>query len=792
MAVKRESGRTGWRETWGIVLFCLGVLLLFSVFSYSPQDISFNQEPPQSPPINWIGPLGAWSAYFLFMLLGVTTYLFPAALLTASAVMLFQREGRIRSRMFSLAGMLIALSWLAGLAPGVWSALCSRLVLNGPGGLIGYGIGEALIAELLGKIGSGILGVCLFILCLVFLLRMSPMEAARRLFQAGTAVAERIGAWRISRMERNEQIEEERRQLAKQTRRLERVLERERNEEIPAASLPVQEPEPRAPKPAPEPTGIVPPKPPVRTRKPPESKEPPALEIAPQIPPHRAKDASSWKLPPLTLLDDLPPESQREIKTDHLMDGSRILTETLSEFGIEAKVTNVETGPVVTRYELLPAAGVRVERISGLSSNIALSMKAVSVRVQAPIPGKGVVGIEVPNPKTTLVFLREILESAAWTAKDYAIPLALGKDVGGREVVADLADMPHLLVAGATGSGKTVCMNSLLCGLLMTRSPDELRLMLVDPKIVEFSAFANLPHLVVPVITDAKKVALGLRWAINEMEKRYKMFARVGVRNIKAFNSRPIVRQGSLFDDTAPPDPTPDKLPYIVVVVDELADLMLVARAEIETSIARLAQLSRAVGIHMILATQRPSVNVITGTIKANFPARIAFQVAQKVDSRTILDDNGADKLLGRGDMLFLPPGTGRLIRAQGCLTLDHEVKKIVQFLCEQGEPQYEIAIKEKIEQKTTDLPDMEEDEGLIESALEIIRQTKRASTSSLQRRLRIGYTRAARIMDLLEERGVVGPAQGSDPREILIDLDGDIPQNEPQAETPKAGDPET
>jgi S-DNA-T family DNA segregation ATPase FtsK/SpoIIIE len=316
--------------------------------------------------------------------------------------------------------------------------------------------------------------------------------------------------------------------------------------------------------------------------------------------------------------------------------------------------------------------------------------------------------------------------------------------------------------------------------------------MLVDPKIVEFSAFANLPHLVVPVITDAKKVALGLRWAINEMEKRYKMFARVGVRNIKAFNSRPIVRQGSLFDDTAPPDPTPDKLPYIVVVVDELADLMLVARAEIETSIARLAQLSRAVGIHMILATQRPSVNVITGTIKANFPARIAFQVAQKVDSRTILDDNGADKLLGRGDMLFLPPGTGRLIRAQGCLTLDHEVKKIVQFLCEQGEPQYEIAIKEKIEQKTTDLPDMEEDEGLIESALEIIRQTKRASTSSLQRRLRIGYTRAARIMDLLEERGVVGPAQGSDPREILIDLDGDIPQNEPQAETPKAGDPET
>jgi S-DNA-T family DNA segregation ATPase FtsK/SpoIIIE len=530
----------------------------------------------------------------------------------------------------------------------------------------------------------------------------------------------------------------------------------------------------------------------IRTRKAPEPKEPPPAISAPLPVPARAPGNSAWTLPTTALLDPLPPESQREIKTEHLVDGRRILTETLAEFGIEAEVTHCEVGPVVTRYELLPAAGVRVERISGLSSNIALSMKAESVRVQAPIPGKGVVGIEVPNPKTTMVFLREILESAAWTAKDYAIPLALGKDVGGREIVADLADMPHMLVAGATGSGKTVCMNSLLCGLLMTRTPDELRLMLVDPKIVEFSAFAKLPHLVVPVITDAKKVALGLRWAINEMEKRYKMFAHAGVRNIKAFNSRPILKQGALFGEAEGAGETvPDKLPYIVIVVDELADLMLVARADIETSIARLAQLSRAVGIHMILATQRPSVNVITGTIKANFPARIAFQVAQKVDSRTILDAIGADKLLGKGDMLFLPPGTGRLTRAQGCLTQDSEVRSIVEFLAAQGAPQYEVSIKEKIEQKMTDLPDLEEDNELLEQALEIIRQTKRASTSSLQRRLRIGYTRAARVMDLLEERGVVGPAQGSDPREILIDLDGEIPQNDGPAESPAPPDNE-
>lgn len=797
MAVKRESGRTGWRETWGIVLFCLGILLLFSVISYQPSDISVYQEPPENPPNNLIGPAGAWAAYLLFLLLGVSAYLFPTALFAAAGFMLFQREGGLRPRMLSLAGLIVSLSWLTNLAGETWKPLCDRLLLPEPGGLIGYGIGEYFIAEILGRVGSVIAGSALLLLSLIFVLRMSPSEAALRLYHLCVAGTEKYNAWRISRMERNDQIEEERRRLAKQARRLEQALERERDEEKPAA--PARPPEPRArpPEPAPEPAPRdikpveepkppEPPKPVIRTRKAPEPKEPPPAENANLPAPARAAGNSAWTLPTVALLSPLPPENQREIKTDHLVDGRRILTETLAEFGIEAEVTNVEVGPVVTRYELLPAAGVRVERISGLSSNIALSMKAESVRVQAPIPGKGVVGIEVPNPKTTMVFLREILESPAWTEKEYAIPLALGKDVGGRVIVADLADMPHLLVAGATGSGKTVCMNSLLCGLLMTRNPDELRLMLVDPKIVEFSAFGTLPHLVVPVITDAKKVALGLRWAINEMEKRYKMFARAGVRNIKAFNSRPILKQGALFGEAAEATETvPDKLPYIVIVVDELADLMLVARAEIETSIARLAQLSRAVGIHMILATQRPSVNVITGTIKANFPARIAFQVAQKVDSRTILDAIGADKLLGKGDMLFLPPGTGRLTRAQGCLTQDAEVRAIVDFLAAQGAPQYEVSIKEKIEQKSTDLPDMGEDDELIEQALEIIRQTKRASTSSLQRRLRIGYTRAARIMDLLEERGVVGPAQGSDPREILIDLDGEIPQNEESAEAP-------
>jgi len=383
-----------------------------------------------------------------------------------------------------------------------------------------------------------------------------------------------------------------------------------------------------------------------------------------------------------------------------------------------------------------------------------------------------------------MVTLREVLDGEAWRSGRAAVPLALGKDVGGNDIVADLARMPHLLIAGATGSGKTVCMNSILSGLLVSRTPAELRMILVDPKIVEFTPFNNLPHLVVPVITDSKKVAIGLRWAINEMEKRYKLFAKVGVRNIEGYNSREVATQGDLFGPGGENDRIPARVPYIVIVIDELADLMLVDQAEIENCIARLAQLSRAVGIHMIIATQRPSVNVITGTIKANFPARIAFQVAQKVDSRTILDTVGADKLLGRGDMLFLPPGSSKLIRAQGAMVSDAEIRRVVEFVRNQGAPQYEVEIKEKLEKSGASASGGEDGEGvddeLLEQCVQIIRETRRASTSSLQRRLRIGYTRAARIMDILEERGIVGPPRGSDPREILIDLDGEIPENPP------------
>jgi S-DNA-T family DNA segregation ATPase FtsK/SpoIIIE len=368
-----------------------------------------------------------------------------------------------------------------------------------------------------------------------------------------------------------------------------------------------------------------------------------------------------------------------------------------------------------------------------------------------------------------------------------ALPVVLGKDVSGDTMVYDLAKMPHLLIAGATGAGKSVCMNSILTGLLMKHSPDDLRMILVDPKTVEFHQYNNLPHLVVPVITDAKKVALGLKWAIDEMERRFKWFRQAGVRDLTGFNSRAVVKQEELFGEEIVVDnpekkknSLPDKLPYIVIVIDELADLMAVAQAEIEAGIARLAAKSRAAGIHMILATQRPDVKVITGTIKANFPVRIAFKVSQKVDSRTILDRMGADALLGKGDMLVLPPGSDKLIRSQGAFTSDPEIDNVTNFWKEQSKPYFITEIHEKIEKPTSDLPEIDNggDDEILEQALEVIRQTKRASTSSLQRRLRIGYTRAARVMDLLEERGIIGPPDGAGPREILIDLDGEIPQN--------------
>ena len=461
----------------------------------------------------------------------------------------------------------------------------------------------------------------------------------------------------------------------------------------------------------------------------------------------------------MDLLDEPPRIVEKKIKED-LAVSSRILEETLQDFGIDVKVTQVEQGPAITRYELEPASGVKVTRITSLSDDIALAMKAHSVRVVAPIPGKARVGVEVPNVVTSMVYLKEVLQSDRFVKSRSKLNLALGKDIAGNSVICDLAGMPHLLIAGTTGSGKTVCVNCIILSMIYNAAPDELKFILIDPKMVELAMFNKLPHLLCPVLTNPKKVSAALNWVVELMEKRYKLFAKLGVRNIEGFNQKSAKEK--IEEDM------PEKLPYIVVVIDELADLMAIASQDIEGAITRLAQLSRAVGIHIILATQRPSVDVITGVIKANFPARISFKVASKVDSRTVLDMNGADKLLGRGDMLFIEPGAAKPVRAQGSLVSDKEIERVVGFISSQVPAQYEDELLMAQEKKKAYAA--EEQDELYDEAAKLILESGLASVSFLQRRMKLGHMRAARLIDAMEIEGIVGPYQGSKPREILVD----------------------
>ncbi len=778
----------------GALFFPLALLILLSLVSYDWRDIGILNTPPNTPPGNWIGAAGAWTGFALLMSIWIGAWLVPVWCV-ATGLLLVLRRGGVRVHSLWTALCLILLASLLDLHAVFDVQAAANITDNG--GVFGWLITHGLLIRWLSPIGAGALLWSLFLFVFVMAIGWHNLLTAFRYTAATAGLLVDVALRRHSEMrDKHLLLEREERELRRKQARLERELRKkelaeqirrraagpadEADEGDDEAELPAEpgknrisallHREPKAPSRRTAAAAPAPPAPP-----------PPEPLPAPVIDPDKTR-FPGYRLPPITLLDTLPPGHAKGVSCDNTATAAT-LVETLNEFGISAEVTSIKQGPVVTRYELLPARGVRVERIAALANNLALSLKAHSLRVQAPVPGKGVVGIEIPNDIAKMVVIREVLESDEWTSGTVRLPLALGKDVGGRNVVTDLAKMPHLLVAGATGSGKSVCINAILAGLFMSKTPDELRLILVDPKIVEFSIYNDLPHLVVPVITDPKKVALSLRWAITEMENRYKMFAKAKVRNIESFNNRHAVVQGELFGDEAQPaaetksDEFPTSVPYIVIVIDELADLMLAAGAEIENSIARLAQLSRAVGIHMIIATQRPSVNVITGTIKANFPARIAFQVAQKVDSRTILDQSGADKLLGRGDMLFLPPATSKLIRVQGAMISDQEVDRIIQHIKAQAEPSFEMEIQNKLEKADSNPESMDDggDDELVEQAIEIIRETHRASTSSLQRRMRIGYTRAARVIDILEERGLLGPPRGSEPREILIDLDVDM-----------------
>ena len=487
-----------------------------------------------------------------------------------------------------------------------------------------------------------------------------------------------------------------------------------------------------------------------------------------------------FQLPPISLLEaDV--EKRQKIDRDSLIMNSRILEKKLLDYGVEGKVVEVRPGPVITVYEFEPAPGVKVSRIVNLADDLALALSAISIRIVAPIPGKAVVGIEVPNAVRETVYLKEIIDSDPFRAFKSKLSFGLGKDISGEPYVVDLARMPHLLVAGSTGSGKSVSINSMICSILFKATPDEVRFLMIDPKMLELSDYEGIPHLLLPVVTNPKKAAAALQWLVDEMERRYTVLAEKGVRNIEHYHQRmekELKEKGKVYkrkgdvlegNEEKPPEPM-EKVPYIVVVIDELADLMMISSKDVEESITRLAQMARAVGIHLLLATQRPSVDVLTGIIKANFPARISFQVTSKVDSRTILDTIGAEHLLGAGDMLFLPPGSSKLTRLHGAFVSGAEIKRIVEFWKKQGKPSYDpsVLLEAKKEKEAAGGEEAEYDEKYDE-AVAFVAEIGQASISLIQRRFRIGYNRAARIVEKMEEQGVVGPSDGVKPREVLV-----------------------
>lgn len=531
-----------------------------------------------------------------------------------------------------------------------------------------------------------------------------------------------------------------------------------------------------------------------------KDKEPIIVSLAPEVTPEPAPKKSketktlfsaktptatngdeNYVVPSLDILDDIPPPKDPESSREEILARSKILEKKLADFGIEGRVVQVLPGPVITLYEYEPAPGIKVSRIVSLTDDLALAMRAPSVRILAPVPGKPVVGIEIPNPSREIVYFKEIVASDVFTSSPSKLTMALGKDNVGNPVAVDLAQVPHLLIAGATGSGKSVGINALVCSILLNASPDEVQMIMIDPKMLEFSMYDGIPHLIAPVVTNPKKATAALQWAVTEMERRYKLMSEKGVRNITGYNDL-IERENAELqkqkDSKKKTNEEPDedevkpqqKFSYVVIVIDELADLMMVASKGVEEALMRLAQMARAAGIHLIIATQRPSVDVLTGVIKANFPARISFQVTSRVDSRTILDSIGAEKLLGKGDMLFLPPSSSRIVRIHGVMVKDIEINRIIKFIKEQKRPEYQedIFTVAKIAESTSEEEEEEFDEKYDE-AVALVAREQQASISMVQRKLRVGYNRAARMIEVMEKEGVVGRSDGIKPRAVLI-----------------------
>jgi S-DNA-T family DNA segregation ATPase FtsK/SpoIIIE len=756
-----EGALIGW------VALCL--ILLLALLSYSPEDPGWSHTGSREGVANLIGPAGAWMSDISFALFGLMAYLLPVLLGVRALQILrtyFLREPSefdSATVVLRVVGFMLVMISATSLANIQYEDIANTYP-EGMGGILGEYVGVAIIS-MFSHTGSTLLLLALFLFGLTVFADISWIKLIDYLGMSTIVIG---GKARNYYSQRSIQLKEAKKAKAAVSERLVRVESAAKRKETKVP--PVIQPVTQSKRPSPR-----------------------VLREKQQ----KLFDDSELvgSLPQINLLDPPDKSGATGYSADSLEHLSRLLELKLQDFGITAEVTEVLPGPVVTRFEIQPAPGIKVSRISGLAKDLARSMAVISVRVVEVIPGKSVVGIEIPNEKREMVRLSEVISSEAFDRSSSPLTLALGNDIAGIPTVADLARMPHLLVAGTTGSGKSVGINAMLLSLLLKASPDEVKLILIDPKMLELSIYDDIPHLLTPVITDMKDAASGLRWCVGEMERRYKLMAALGVRNIAGYNRKiedaikagnPIVDPLWTFDPSTvgwdeteePPEaPMLEALPYIVVVIDEFADMMMIVGKKVEQLIARIAQKARAAGIHLILATQRPSVDVITGLIKANVPTRIAFQVSSKIDSRTILDQGGAEQLLGHGDMLYLPPGTSVPERIHGAFVDDHEVHKVVADWKRRGTPSYLSDITDETSVSSIAVPgfdttdengDDAESDPLYDEAVAFVLESGKASISSVQRKLRVGYNRAARLIEQMEASGVVSPMSSNGSREIL------------------------
>ncbi len=723
---------TIFHSAYSMNIFTIGIFILISIVTFSPNDPPFANYPVNNPVQNYCGKIGAGISGYLITCIGITSYIF-AFLIGTLGVALFLKKKIEILWVRILGGILLIFSVSPIL--GILDNFANFTLPLETGGIIGM-IASFRLTEYLGVPGACILLAMGFLISLTLISNKSfessigwVYRKIKHMFISRSLLAD--NTQNIFEMDLEEDTD-----VIKRT-----ALEEEENEDS-VTIVPKSYVERKSRK----------------------------RDSAIKARKHALSKDKGYVLPPVTLLDEL--TIHKFDSDEHIMKKASILKKTLAQFKVIAEVVGMEKGPSVTMYELELAPGTKVGKISNLHDDIAIALKAPSVRVVAPIQGKSTIGIEVPNTHRKPVQMRELYETAYKDINKRTIPLLLGKDIAGFPLVSDLAAMPHLLVAGTTGSGKSVCLNSIILSILLFQRPEELKLILVDPKMVEFSAFKDIPHLIAPVVTDMKKAAAILEWAVSKMDERYTLLSRAGVRDITGYNRLDESEKERRLnpEGDASLDDVPFLLPHMVIVLDELADLMMVASKEVEAAIIRLSQKSRAVGIHLVVATQRPSVDVITGLIKSNLPSRISFHVFSKVDSRTILDQNGAEKLLGKGDMLFLPPGTSKLARVQGTFVSDNEIKNVVDYIKQIALPEFSPELK--VWQGSLKRNDAAAKDELYEEAVRIVLETQRGSVSLLQRRLEIGYSRAARLIDLMAEDGIVGEYKGSQAREVFVALD--------------------